>query len=225
MPAIPSAEATIIGDGYGEEEDAEAAVRNCVTLLTHHVALRLAVDESVDLLRELEEYQAQCWARDEQTFHKACPLRPKAPVPAASEGTSRSAARTSNGAEARLRRTSPVVHTHAPGFESVAISHGSSASSAQRRPGSAAPRPGSAAPPSLAPPPADIWPGAAQTSYVEMLLPVSPPSSQFVCEFANPLQAHADSMHDRLLQRKLSVLGQAQAETVRQEKRARRGLT
>jgi len=52
------------------EEDVEAQVGQAVRLMVHYVASRAVALESIDLLRELEDYQQRCWARDERRFQQ-----------------------------------------------------------------------------------------------------------------------------------------------------------
>ena len=146
-----------------------------LTVLVHHVALRIAVEESVDLLRELEDYQQQCWARDEQCWAR---LAAHAPQRVRDGNLSRAAFETVGNCPILV----PPYHKYTA--------------------------------PSSWCPAAENW-TPAHSSYVETLLPVSPPTSQFASEFDNPLLTHPENLSDRLLQRRLSSIGGAQAETSR----------
>ena len=52
------------------EEDVEAQVAQAVRLMVQYVASRAVALDSFDLLRELEDYQQRCWARDERRFQQ-----------------------------------------------------------------------------------------------------------------------------------------------------------
>eukprot|EP00908_Phaeocystis_cordata_P025033 Transcript_7491.p1 GENE.Transcript_7491~~Transcript_7491.p1 ORF type:complete len:366 (+),score=80.15 Transcript_7491:107-1204(+) len=85
-------------------------------------------------------------------------------------------------------------------------------------------RVGRAGAPGAPPPPPPAAP-LDDRAYVETLLPSAPPGrSQFVFEVEAPIQSHAqsqDSVHDRLLQRRLALLAGLQHETVRLERKQR----
>lgn len=64
-------------------------------------------------------------------------------------------------------------------------------------------------------------PGPAWSSHADSLLPSTPARSQFVFEVEKPLNLHAPMDEARMLQRRLSMLSALQAETVKQERKAR----
>ena len=77
---------------------------------------------------------------------------------------------------------------------------------------------GSKPPPSV---PAVAQCSSAFASCAEALLPAAPSRSQFVFETPNPLMMHSASEEQRHLQRRLSMLGAMQAETIKLERKQR----
>ena len=200
--------------------DDEKEVETIVKALVQYVAWRSVIEAHGSLLRELDTYQRQCWAREERRHNKpgakspgeksrkpraASPDRPgrkKAPKPkspAAAPAAATTYATTDIGAAARRLERLSVGGSQQ---RLSVVGDGR-----QRR--SSAPTAATTA--------------AEPSSYAEALLPAPPPAgrSQFAFEAENPLQMHAASPADRNFQRKLSSLNNLQAETIRLERAQR----
>ena len=276
MPACPPRGRAPGADAVSltDDEDTEAVVRHVLNLLVHHVAIRHAVEENRDLLRELEAYQTECWARDERLFVKhrklqlgrrppdasgdaataappppavpqsrargSMPTRLRARTSRTRSGRASSVGRAADDAELlnapfhALEMASPSEPAFARGGAGMRIT----AAGAAAKPPTAGlqpqqqPRRGLSARADIATRRADLsagrahaaptpwaWPGAA--SFAEALLSTPPPASQFEVECGNPLHSQPETLADRVLHRRLSYLGGAQAETCRLERRQR----
>ena len=221
VPAGSSAAAPAAAPAAAAAED-EKEVETIVKALVQYVAWRSVIEAHGSLLRELDTYQRQCWAREERRHLKpgakspgeksrkpraASPDRPgrkKAPKPkspAAAPAAATTYATTDIGAAARRLERLSVGGSQ----QRLSVVGGG-----QRRSGaSGAPTAATTA--------------AEPSSYADALLPAPPPAgrSQFAFEAENPLQMHAASPADRNFQRKLSSLNNLQAETVRLERAQR----
>ena len=196
----------------------EKEVETIVKALVQYVAWRSVIEAHGSLLRELDTYQRQCWAREERRH-----LKPGAKSPGEKSRKPRAASPDRSGRKKAPKPKSPAAAPAAAATTDIGaaarrlerLSVGGSqqrlsvVGGGQRRSGAS----GAAAATTAAEP----------SSYADALLPAPPPAgrSQFAFEAENPLQMHAASPADRNFQRKLSSLNNLQAETVRLERAQR----
>ena len=198
--------------------DDEKEVETIVKALVQYVAWRSVIEAHGSLLRELDTYQRQCWAREERRH-----LKPGSKSPGEKSRKPRAASPDRSGRKKATKPKSPAaapaaamtdIGAAARRLERLSVGGSqqrlSVVGGGQRRSGASA-----------APPAATT--AAEPSSYADALLPAPPPAgkSQFAFEAENPLQMHAASPADRNFQRKLSSLNNLQAETVRLERAQR----
>ena len=213
--AAPAAAATTAAD---DEKEVETIVK----ALVQYVAWRSVIEAHGSLLRELDTYQRQCWAREERRH-----LKPGAKSPGEKSRKPRAASPDRSGRKKAPKPKSPAAAPAAAttyattdiGAAARRLERLSVGGSQQRLSvvGGGQRRSGASGAPTAA------TTAAEPSSYADTLLPAPPPAgrSQFAFEAENPLQMHAASPADRNFQRKLSSLNNLQAETVRLERAQR----
>ena len=202
-----------------DEDDVESICTNVLRSLVHTVAMKVVMEQQPKLTRDLEELQRKSWAHDEKVFqrHQARAAKAGRPrVTSSSSDASAPAAAAESAVSAkpakgrRQKDESPLAAMSGLGTSGGGSSSngGSGRPSEYRRKQSSKGATPSASGQSVSP----------FTSHAESLLPATPPRSQFVFEVEKPLMIHAAVDEHRQLQRRLSMMGALEQETIKLEK-------
>ena len=202
-----------------DEDDVESICTNVLRSLVHTVAMKVVMEQQPKLTRDLEELQRKSWAHDEKVFqrHQARAAKAGRPrVTTSSSDASAPAAAAESAVSAkpakgrRQKDESPLAAMSGLGTSGGGSSSngGSGRPSEYRRKQSSKGATPSASGQSVSP----------FASHAESLLPATPPRSQFVFEVEKPLMIHAAVDEHRQLQRRLSMMGALEQETIKLEK-------